>query len=54
MGSDLGHHDHVLTGAHASGVCELTHANEGVEIKLRRQHLHTVVVTIRDEHEVVR
>jgi hypothetical protein len=31
----------------------MTHANEGVEVEARRQHLHTVVAVVRDEHEVV-
>jgi hypothetical protein len=53
VGITLRHHDDVIIGAHASRTAELTHADEAVEVKGRRQHLYAVVAGVRKKHEVV-
>jgi hypothetical protein len=47
------HDDDESVGAHAAWRTQVSNANVVVEVEGRRQHLHAVVVAVRDEHEVV-
>ncbi len=44
----------VIIGAYDCGSEELTHADEVVEVKARRQHLHAAVAIVCQQHEAVR